>query len=362
MKTFRLIFAVVVGLLPTPLWAVDGPTCATAACHSDLMKKPELHAPMKATGGCAVCHQTGTELPPKAKPDHPKLKPITRSETNDLCYVCHDAFPEQLKKRKHAHGAIEKDSCLGCHDPHGSKHAKLLTMKLAPELCLSCHEATAQESRMVGSHHGDVIIQGESCMRCHTSHAADHKQLLKSAPEKQCVECHSKAIETKDHRTLKSVTDEIKGAAVKHKPVANGKCTECHVSHGSAHQALLNDRYTPEYYPKQVNAADFAFCYKCHKQENITKSNVREETAFRNGSDNLHQLHVLDPDKPRSCRICHEAHVSQNHALITDGYVVRGVRVPLRFTKTPGGGKCATACHGTKEYSRLERIVNAPGP
>ena len=89
-----------------------------------------------------------------------------------------------------------------------------------------------------------------------------------------------------------------------------------------------------------------------------------EATNFRDGSRNLHSLHVqgaLVPNKygivkrgkARSCSVCHNPHGSSQPASLIREYNCQGV---FCFTMTyyplEDGGKCMVGCHKPRSYRR----------
>jgi predicted CXXCH cytochrome family protein len=122
------------------------------------------------------------------------------------------------------------------------------------------------------------------------------------------------------------------------------------------------ENYNVERYPKGFKEDMYTLCFECHDSSLVTGS--AEGTEFRNGSKNLHEIHVLGAIKPnkygiikrgkaRSCSVCHDPHgSSQSHNLIRT-YSCEGV---FCFTMTyyalEDGGKCMVGCHKQKYYHR----------
>ncbi len=75
-------------------------------------------------------------------------------------------------------------------------------------------------------------------------------------------------------------------------------------------------------------------------------------TNFRDGSRNLHYVHVHNTDRGRTCRACHEVHAAKQPHRIREGvpYGTAGWVLKINYTKTPTGGTCTKTCHETKTY------------
>ena len=85
-------------------------------CHRDIGQywregiahKPALH-------GCTTCHNAHSS-------DH---QSILKKTAGSLCADCHDSSTQRFLT-VHMNIKPGKDSCLGCHDPHGSPEKGLL--------------------------------------------------------------------------------------------------------------------------------------------------------------------------------------------------------------------------------------------
>lgn len=304
--------------------AAAGPTCSTSECHANLSTKKFLHGPMKSKG-CTVCHQVekvgSIHLGGKA---HPIVKKNSISEINAECLVCHDEF--QVTKTKTAHTAIEKKSCVGCHNPHQSDQKNLLSLDAKKELCLTCHEDKAQQLKTATYHIIDKMEKG--CLSCHETHVSNgpYKLLKAKTPEELCLGCHNKI--------------KVSNLANVHRPVLDQHCIKCHDVHGSNRKNILKLEYTKE---------NPELCLTCHGLKS---------TKFRNGSEDLHLLHLNDTKNKKSCRTCHNPHQSSQEHLINTEFEAHGVLVPMNFKKIPQGGTCTTTCHKTFEYNRAEKVKN----
>ncbi len=303
------------------------PNCLTSECHSDLIEKKFLHGPVKSKG-CTICHEVLT--PDKSQnfklKNHPPIKKLGVIEINQKCFVCHDEYKNKLSAAKTVHSAIEKKSCVGCHNPHQSTRNTFIALDPKKELCLSCHQEIAH--KMKGASHHLINKMKEGCTSCHETHVSESPfKLLKAAsPQELCLKCHAKANKT--------------NLAHIHKPVGEGKCISCHDVHGSTVKFLLKKPYTKD----NVN-----LCLSCHNLKN---------TAFRNETDNLHERHLKDSKNKKNCQTCHDSHQSQQSHLIKSEFVARGQLMPLVYKATAEGGNCTTICHKSFEYNRMKKIKN----
>jgi len=119
----------------------------------------------------------------------------------------------------------------------------------------------------------------EACEICHISYKSKPPKLVTKNIEELCYKCHKKQ-DTK---------------RVSHKPVKEGRCTECHDPHQSDVKGLIAG--------KSVNG----LCMKCHdsnKKDGVSKKTIDMDKKYRH--------------KPaeKSCDECHEAHTSKYKNLL----------------------------------------------
>lgn len=131
------------------------PRCSTAECHATVAKQAYLHGPI-GVGDCAACHS-----PHEGKGTPTQL----RAKGAALCYRCHEPYPTTSR-----HSALDK-GCTHCHAPHGGSRAHFLRAE-AESLCRSCHASAGKANRHVSS-------AKEPCLGCHDPHGSRHLRLLK---------------------------------------------------------------------------------------------------------------------------------------------------------------------------------------
>lgn len=310
-------------------------SCYTAKCHSEYKLDPKIHSPLKATDSCFLCHKVEAE-----DPKHPKLFPINNALVESTCKKCHETYlHEKISNQKFIHKTINEKGCLSCHDSHKSKFPKLVKKDPKFDLCLDCHKEIAESSQKSATHNFSKIEGG--CMNCHASHASNNQKLLLKTPTELCMKCH------KDGKHAVS----FEGKTSVHKPVTEGKCTECHAVHGNNRENILVKNYNNGSF-QSYSKEGTELCFECHKRELVETKNSMTATNFRDGDKNLHTIHVLNAKKGKGCAACHDSHGAENPFLIKSNFYYGDYSLPINFTKKENGGSCATACHQELPYSR----------
>jgi len=326
-------------------------------------------------------------------------------EEKSLCLSCHDrTYPKEtgdilnikqiIENSRVKHGAIEKNGCTACHDPHGSDNAKLL-IKEIPKLCLKCHKDKKLLMKLENVHPPFK----KNCIRCHSPHGSNEDNILIASPpglcykchdyiqevvetskmthqavliKKKCINCHSPHASSEDKNLLLKEKDlclschdrtypkesgdiiNIKKLLINkeftHGAIVQKGCTACHDPHGSDNAHLLIKAF-PEGNYAQGTYKSFKLCFKCHNKEKINVAETDTLTGFRNGTKNLHFVHV-NKDKGRSCINCHNVHAADNKHMITDRTTFGNWKMPLNYTVLDNGGSCRPGCHTEKTYTR----------
>lgn len=295
------------------------------------------HGPYEA-GDCSICHVNA---------DPRKPGPLSKAG-NELCFGCHEEFQEIMARRyKHA-PALE--ACTTCHNPHNSRQKKLLHVELSA-LCKDCHKAIRETVERAKVKHG-ALDRGQRCANCHNPHGANVEKLLIQLPFDLCVNCHS-VDNMKDNNgvTLTNFKKWLQQNKVWHAPVEAKDCSACHRTHGGDNFRLLVADYPAKFYsPYDLKA--YALCYGCHNEKVVSEPQTRTLTNFRDGTKNLHFVHVNKADRGRTCRACHEVHASRqpHHIRESVPYGAKGWPLRINYTKTATGGSCAKTCHDTRSY------------
>jgi len=304
------------------------------------------HGPYE-DGDCSLCHKNKDRKDPG---------PITGS-INELCLGCHEDF-QKVMARKSSHVAA-KESCVNCHNPHNAKQSKLLVEE-ANALCLSCHESIRNLVATAKVKHAALTMDAK-CANCHNPHGANVEHLLTSLPFDLCVNCHGKdGVKDQDGKVLTNMTKLIADNPELHGPVAAKDCSACHTPHGGDNFRLLTLEYPPQFY-SSYEPKLYALCFDCHEDSILKDAQTTTLTRFRNGSTNLHYLHVNKVERGRTCRACHEVHASKQKHQIRDGvpYGAKGWVLKINFTQTPTGGSCAKTCHETRGYVNSAAVPEA---
>jgi len=371
------------------LLAVPAMACITGQCHTDQTTGAVVHPPA-AEQECRSCHQaTDTEAAQHQKDPETftDFALATGEEGEVVCLDCHDPFPEE----EHSHPPVADGECTGCHSPHASEQKHLLLMDL-PALCLSCHDGM-EEDLQQDTVHPPVE---ENCLDCHLPHTSPNDALLVEPPEKLCLDCHQEATpELVERMTAAShphppvadgeclechqphatatpsllraqgaelcgicheeTTAKIDKATNQHPPVEEGECTACHGVHGTDQPKLLAASYSTAFY-NQYGKATYALCFRCHDPGLVERETAAgEETNFRNGSRNLHWVHVIKRKKKgRGCHVCHDPHASSQPFMLHRRvpFRKRRFRLKITFSETATGGTCVVGCHKPQTYSR----------
>jgi len=305
-----------------------------------------MHAPVEE-GDCNTCHMPHTS----------KFKGLLYEDKKNLCFICHEVRKDEFKSR-HVHAPL-KDGCTVCHDPHGSKvEFHLRTVKDAngrykkvkqpiKALCLSCHQKLNPKiaEQILHSKVTHKPVAEGKCTICHTPHSTNFKKQLRAPVSTICFTCHKK------------MQKLIEGSLYKHGPVKTNDCTLCHLVHGSDHKDLLRDNFSLKF-SQGFKLSNYALCFNCHNSKIVTERKTID-TGFRNGTRNLHYVHVNKRRNGRNCKTCHEIHASnqEKHIRKKLPYKERHT-INIKFTKTATGGGCVVGCHKPRSYDRLNKITN----
>lgn len=228
-------------LLASPLIA-SGQSCAD--CHADLIADKTAHAAVAM--GCESCHTAvdPTDVPHKIKNT---IKRGLSAEQPDLCFSCHDKT--QFSKTN-VHAALSM-GCTSCHNPHASKHPKLLSSPM-PDICYTCHDKSAFMKKDV---HPPVATGG--CTTCHQPHAGDIARLLTSPVPDLCIMCHEKMSSGRHVMAGHgSGNHPVSGKSDPSRPGKDLSCASCHSPHASDHATLFT---AAQGYPKSI-------CLTCHRK------------------------------------------------------------------------------------------------
>lgn len=304
-------------------------------CHADLMSGEYIH-PVAETE-CTLCHESTGK-------DHPQAGVAGFSLTGDypgICYQCHD----DKNSLENVHTPVQDGYCSTCHSPHSSSNRSLIHSDFSENSCLDCHVLEMEDRT---SNHGPALA-GE-CINCHDPHQSDYPGMMKEGINDLCLSCHDRSQESGAGQTA-NIKAALTETNIIHDPIVNGDCIICHIPHASDYPMLLIGQYPTQQYT-EATVDNFEICFMCHDSDIIMAETTEYATNFRNGTQNLHYLHIKGT-RGRNCNLCHNAHGAPNKHIIESTVQYGQWAMPLKAVFTENGGSCATGCHKKLEYSRI---------
>jgi predicted CXXCH cytochrome family protein len=280
-----------------PVSRGDCRTCHSAhgSASEHMLLGNELHQPF-AEGVCEGCHK---------KPRGTRIRLI--AEGSELCYACHGDLEEEFSQGS-MHGALERDGCTGCHNPHMAAQAKFLKLP-GSDLCFSCHPDV--QSRATGS--GAHAAVEDGCDSCHDPHHGEYEYQLVEETPPLCLMCHD--AEDPD-LTAKHLGADMTTIA----------CTACHDPHGSSEAHLVADGSIHPPFVEDCeschegSAAEIMedgsqdLCFACHSdvEEQVTNASVQHAAIEAGECVDCHSPHssknrkLLRSRGPAVCTTCHD--------------------------------------------------------
>jgi predicted CXXCH cytochrome family protein len=312
-------------------------SCTDAECHPSNLDDPSVIShPSFLEHWCDRCHL-----------DHSSSEPMLLSKKPDeLCLQCH------TETETNEHGVLhppDSSTCVTCHSPHQSSVPHLLRTEEQLLQCGQCHAQDLQEASERPFRHRFFNPQTE-CGTCHYAHREGQGRFVRANLGETCLTCHDMNIRM-ENRTLENVGSVIRQASVVHPPLAERACHVCHTPHGSLQSSLLREDYPGGSYAA-YDSRNYQLCWSCHDSALVEAAETEASTGFRDGTRNLHSVHVLQSQRGRACHLCHSAHASERPHLIRSTMTFGTWTTEFDFQVLPDGGTCTTACHRPTEYNR----------
>ena len=313
-------------------------------CHSrSIMKGKFAHGPA-AVGSCTTCHAVH-------QAEFPKL---LRTTVTAICFECHTDKAEAFKNKKFTHAPLKK-SCMECHDPHSGDFKNNFKADGAQDLCLSCHKDKMKEIAAATNKHKGLDTE-KKCLACHDPHVSNYVKQLIMQPADLCMGCHDKEYVSSKGRVA-DMKALLENNAIAHGPIKQKDCSGCHNTHGSNNFRMLRENFPAKFYAS-YDPENYKLCFMCHEKTLASDEKTTKLTAFRNGDQNLHFVHVNKSVKGRTCRACHDSHATNNPRHIRDAVPFNAWQLPVGFEKTEDGGHCLPGCHKLYSYDRKHAVKN----
>jgi DmsE family decaheme c-type cytochrome len=218
----------------SPLTAVDQ-NAVCLQCHSrgkQILWRGSPHESRDVT--CVTCHSVHGPASEKGqlklvKPDqYDSRGQLLDKVQYDLCGQCHQVRVMQFSRSSHmplaARGEAGSLVCTSCHNPHGSTTEHLVKAVSINELCTSCHAAKRGPFLW---EHPPVL---ESCLNCHQAHGSNLQTLLRMQIPRLCQQCHANS----GHNNSLYIPATSARAY-------NRGCVNCHLNiHGSNHPSGID--------------------------------------------------------------------------------------------------------------------------
>jgi len=313
-------------------------------CHDKkIMAGNFVHGPV-AVGGCSMCHNPH-------QTDFPKM---LNASGNEVCFQCHTDKADAFKGKKFVHSPVQ-DKCVNCHSPHAGQYKYNFAVDGSMDLCFTCHVDKKDWIAAVKVKHGGLETD-RKCLACHDPHVSDFPKQLVRQPADSCMMCHDKPLDTPSGKIM-DMKDYLAKNKIYHGPIQQNDCSSCHNTHGSDNFRMLRKYYPPVFYAP-FDPKNYELCFNCHEKTLVLDPKTSTLTGFRNGTQNLHYVHVNKQVKGRTCRACHDAHATNNPKHIRNAVPFGAWGLPVGFQKTDNGGSCQPGCHQRFDYDRTKAVKN----
>ena len=155
----------------------------------------------EVSGVCLTCHQSGEQMNWASSEHvledlsctschtihHNTEKKLLKDKEVALCVSCHANQKARMNFPSHHPLKEGKMTCDSCHNPHGSatdEPGMLRTDERLNDLCFECH------ARYQGPFVFEHAPVAESCLECHDPHGTIANNLLIQSEPFICLQCH----------------------------------------------------------------------------------------------------------------------------------------------------------------------------
>ena len=283
------------------LVSLEAARCST--CHGTLLRgMASVHPP--AVEDCLSCHE--------AEITDERTTVTLSGPPPELCLACHDDKARAAGGDVAAPHAPVADTCLNCHDPHGTRQKRLL-LEAVPGLCLGCHDVDELQTK-----HGNQLTENIDCLSCHDPHGNDIPRMLRGETlhppfgDGECTACHRKPFAGRVRLVARGARictachgEMVKPDAVSVHPALDRTrnrqvCVACHDPHMSATAAL-------------TRRAGPALCAGCHPgvvagaEGPLGHAAAAEDCTTCHRPHGADEPHLLASSIPGLCLECHDA-------------------------------------------------------
>jgi predicted CXXCH cytochrome family protein len=279
----------------------DGASKLCLSCHDGTIALGKVRSRtgefnMLNTSLGKIPHGKPANLGNDLSDDHP-ISFDSSAAVSSSTQLRHPAIGDPVK-----YDGSSKVQCTSCHDPHNDLYKDFLVKdNRGAGICKTCHEPTGFNSLSTHDtasnswngqqgnpwpHTSYTTVTDNSCMNCHYSHNAGHKErLLSDAEEEVCLNCHNGTV-GKDIEPLLNRTSghRVKFYQGSHDPAENiltrakhVECVDCHAPHqvnnSSARAPNVNGRLVGssgmsiDGSLKSSSQFEYEVCLKCHGQD-----------------------------------------------------------------------------------------------
>ena len=200
---------------------IEARNAACMSCHQNDAKRSHWDGSTHQTRdvSCTACHQVHV--------GHDKVR--DKKQQAEVCYTCHKEQRAQANKPSHHPVPEGKMTCSDCHNAHGSVGPKLMKRDSVVETCYSCH----MEKRGPFVHSHEPVQ--DDCSNCHNPHGTTTESMLKMRPPFLCQSCHTPHAAVQPQLKTSPVTPGTGIAGWTGPTILQGRsCMSCHTQvHGS---------------------------------------------------------------------------------------------------------------------------------